>query len=237
MQNKSSLIITGGWAHDFDGSVPALVELLRGINFDVDVAWDVADSGTLMQQKNYELIVAYACWFQMKDDRYSDEQRSVWARSTSSEWKAALQKQQAGGAGLLALHTSVICFDDAPDWAQWVGGSWAWGVSNHPQPSDVQVVCVATHPIVDGVKPFVVHDEQYMQVDRNGETTVLTETIGIDGNHASMWVRGERGARSVYSALGHDQRSLVQPTHQQLLRRAALWAIGASDEEIRGVSL
>lgn len=237
MQNKSSLIITGGWAHDFADSVPVLVELLRGINFEVDIAWDIDDSETFMQQKNYELIVAYACWFQMRDARYSDEQRSIWARTTSVKWRDALQKQRIGGAGLLALHTSVICFDDTPEWAQWVGGSWKWGISHHPQPGDVQIACVATHPIVDGVKPFIVHDEQYMQIDRRDDSTVLTESVGTNGNHANMWVREEHGSRSVYSALGHDQRSLVHPTHQQLLHRAALWAVGTGDDDIRRVTL
>ena len=237
MQNKSSLIITGGWAHDFAASVPYLVENLCEVNIDSEIAWDVEQSTSLMQQKNYDLIIGYACWFQMKDSRYSSEQRAQWSRTTSDEWKNALLSQKKNGAGLLALHTAIISFEDAPTWAEWAGGSWNWDESHHPQPGDVEISVVAAHPIVDGIEPFIVHDERYMDVARSPEAIVLTESTGVDGNQASMWVHNHDGSRSVYSALGHDQLSLTHPSHQLLLRRAAHWAVGSSDEQIRGITL
>jgi type 1 glutamine amidotransferase len=136
---------------------------------------------------------------------------------------------------LLAVHTSVISFEDSTTWANWVGGSWNWGVSNHPQPGDVQVAPCASHPIVDGVEPFVVHDERYMHVSRAEDAEVLTESIGADGNQASMWALAKDGSRSVYSALGHDQLSFSHPTHQLLLRRAAAWVVGEADEQVRSI--
>ena len=236
MQNKSSLIITGGWAHDFASSVPFLVENLREVNIDSEIAWDVDQSTLLMQQNKYDLIVGYACWFQMKDSRYSPEQRTQWSRTTSGDWRDALLRQKNNGAGLLALHTAIISFDDAPTWSDWAGGSWSWGVSHHPQPGDVEISVVAEHPIVDGIKPFVVHDERYMNVARASEAVVLTESLGQDGNQASMWLHNHDGSRSVYSALGHDQRSLTHPSHQLLLRRAAHWAASSSDDSIRSIT-
>ena len=235
MQNRSGLIITGGWAHDFQASVPSLVETLLGANISCDIAWDVDQSEQMMLQNKYDIIVGYACWFQMNDSRYSAEQRGLWARSTSEQWNSALQKQKDGGAGLLAVHTSVISFEDSTTWANWVGGSWNWGVSNHPQPGDVQVAPCASHPIVDGVEPFVVHDERYMHVTRAEDAEVLTESIGADGNQASMWALAKDGSRSVYSALGHDQLSFSHPTHQLLLRRAAAWVVGEADEQVRSI--
>lgn len=94
MQNKSSLIITGGWAHDFATSVPFLVDNLREVGIDSEIAWDVDQSTSFMQQKKYDLIIGYACWFQMKDSRYSPEQRAQWSRTTSDEWKDALLSQK-----------------------------------------------------------------------------------------------------------------------------------------------
>ena len=117
MQNRSGLIITGGWAHDFQASVPSLVEILSGANISCDVAWDVDQSEQMMLQNTYDIIVGYACWFQMNDSRYTAEQRGRWARSTSEQWNSALQKQKNDGAGLLAVHTSVISFEDSTTWA------------------------------------------------------------------------------------------------------------------------
>ena len=235
MQNRSGLIMSGGWAHDFQASVPSLTKILSDVNIACDVAWDVDDAAQLMGENSYDLVVGYACWFQMKDERYSPEQRSQWSRTTSEQWNSALLRQKNQGAGLLAVHTAVISFEDSPTWSNWVGGSWNWGVSHHPQPGDVQVAPCAAHPIVDGVEPFVVHDERYMEVARLDDCVVLTETTGADANQASMWVRTDHGSRSVYSALGHDQLSFSHPSHQQLLRRAAAWAVGESDEQVRGI--
>jgi hypothetical protein len=108
MQNKSSLIITGGWAHDFASSVPFLVENLREVNIDCEIAWDVDQSSLLMQQNKYDLIVGYACWFQMKDSRYSPEQRTQWSRTTSADWNDALLRQKT--MVLVCLHCILRSF-------------------------------------------------------------------------------------------------------------------------------
>ena len=94
---------------------------------------------------------------------------------------------------------------------------------------------VGAHPIVSGIEPFVVHDERYMHVSRTEDAEVLTESIGTDGNQASMWALAKNGSRSVYSALGHDQLSFAHPSHQLLLRRAAAWVAGEDDEQVRSI--
>jgi uncharacterized protein len=236
MRSNRSLIITGGWAHDFASSTPALSEHLRNAGFDVVVADGVDSSAHAMQTEDFDLIVVYACWFQMKDARYSDEIRSTWSRSTSPEWRTALQRQRNTGAGLLALHTAVICFDDSPEWAEWVGGSWVWGESTHPAPGEVRLVARTEHPIVSGIEEFVVHDERYVRLGRQSHTTVLVESLGGGEVHPNAWAYERGSSRVVYSALGHDLRSLSDNTHRLIIQRSARWASGGSDAEIRAMN-
>lgn len=236
MQRKSSLLITGGWAHDFVSSANRVADFVREVGFDVDVVDDIESSEFAMQDQTYDLIVVYACWFQMADSRYSDEIRARWARSTSPQWRSLMSRQRESGAGLLALHTAVICFDDFPEWAEWVGGSWVWGLSTHPTPTNVTVVARGDHPIVDGVDHFVVHDERYLHIGRDSRTTVLTDSIEDGESHVSSWAYENGSSRVVYSALGHDERSLNEPTHRLLIQRSAKWVCGASDHEVRATA-
>lgn len=236
MRSSKSLIITGGWAHDFASTAPLVAEHLRGAGFDVSVVNDVDSSAQAMQAELFDLIVVYACWFQMTDPRYTDEIRSRWSRSTSPEWRTALQRQRDAGAGLLAMHTAVICFDDSPEWAEWVGGTWIWGESTHPAPGQVTLVPLTEHPIVSGIGEFVVHDERYVRIGRHAHTTVLVESIGGGEAHPNAWAYERGSSRVVYSALGHDERSLNDETHRLLIQRSARWVSGGSDAEIRAMN-
>ncbi|MFZ9818884.1 MAG: hypothetical protein ACO3D9_06550, partial [Ilumatobacteraceae bacterium] len=76
MRSSKSLIITGGWAHDFASTAPLVAEHLRGAGFDVSVVNDVDSSAQAMQVELFDLIFVYSCWFQMTDPRYTDEIRS-----------------------------------------------------------------------------------------------------------------------------------------------------------------
>jgi type 1 glutamine amidotransferase len=42
-----------------------------------------------------------------------------------------------------------------------------------------------------------------------------------------LWAREYGRSRIVYDALGHDTRSYDSQAHRELIRRAALWALGS----------
>jgi type 1 glutamine amidotransferase len=60
---------------------------------------------------------------------------------------------------------------------------------------------------------------------------------GVSGSGISwiptLWTRQWQGGRVVYDALGQASRSLEHPVHRRVVARAALWALGRSDDEIR----
>jgi type 1 glutamine amidotransferase len=60
-----------------------------------------------------------------------------------------------------------------------------------------------------------------------------------DGNSTqpTLWVNENNLGRVVYNALGHDLVSVSQLTHQQLIKRSALWACRAADFEVEAITL
>jgi type 1 glutamine amidotransferase len=135
---------------------------------------------------------------------------------------------------VLAVHAAPICFDDWPEWGDIVGAHWVWGTSDHP-PLGLASVTVHTgaHEIVDGVGDFEVVDEVYSHLDVRPDVKPLATSHHDGADHPLLWARqyappsGEGpGARVVYDALGHDERSFDHPVHRAIIRRAARWLRG-----------
>lgn len=237
MKTRNNLILSGGWAHNFAASVPNLVETLNAVGFASDVAFDVSESIELLESKNYDLITVFACWFQMKDARYSQQNREIWSRTTTQQWREAMLKQKNSGAGLMAMHTATICFDDWSEWPKWIGGSWDWQKSSHPPLGDLNVAPCADHVIVTGVEPFVIRDEIYSNLSRDDSSQVILQSTDGNSTQPTLWVNENNSGRVVYNALGHDFVSVSHLTHQQLIKRSAMWACRATDFEVEAITL
>lgn len=203
---------------------------MRPAGFEATIAQDLDEAADLLGQGPFDILTVYACWFGMADARY-DEVRSIWARQTSTALRSGIDAHVSAGGGVLALHTAPICFDDWPRWPGIVGGAWNWQRSWHPQPGDLVVETDDEHPIVRGLGTFGVLDERYTDLDVSGEAEVIAWTVDGDRQPA-IWTHLDGTARVVYDALGHDERSLGHAAHAVVLRRAALWAVGASDQEV-----
>jgi type 1 glutamine amidotransferase len=229
MTQHQNLLITGGWAHPFGSAAPRLREILDsvpGVPIRSTVVWDLPDALKALQSQKFDLVTVFACWFTMRDPRYSPAQRTEWAREISGELRELLLEHRDRGGPLFAVHTATICFDDWPEWGKWLGGRWNWAESHHPPLGDVSVRIVAPHPIVAGVGDFVVVDECYSRLSLEPGNTRLAE--GRTAQHESpeclLWCK-EQGGRVVYSALGHADASLASPAHQRVIQQAVTWLV------------
>jgi type 1 glutamine amidotransferase len=225
-----NLIYTGGWAHPFERTAPVLARVLEG----ADVTSHITDRMDTVRRAldlgNFDLFTVYACRFSMLDARYTEEQRAEYAQQIPPDVRTAIESHVRRGGGVLALHTATLCFDDWPEWQQLIGGGWVWGQSFHPPLAVVDVEPTAEHPIVHGVEPFAVDDEHYRCLDVASGSTVLAVAPFEGVAHPAMWT----GRPRVFvDALGHDERSLTHPAHATVLRRAARWLAGASDDAVR----
>jgi type 1 glutamine amidotransferase len=90
-----------------------------------------------------------------------------------------------------------------------------------------------SHPITQGIQPFVVNDEQhYVEYDKDKKHAIL-ESENIDGlvyeDHGPKavagWAYDYGKGRVVFTAVGHTIHALWIPEHLELQKRAVRWLL------------
>lgn len=220
---RRAIIAAGGWAHPGDDIIAAAQSLITPHGF---AQVDVVRNGHALAQaltQQCDLLIVGACWFSMSDDRYTEAQRAEHAVPLTTALTDALVRVRNAGCPVLALHTAVICFDGAPEWREWLGGTWNWQTSFHPPPAEIEV-----HPSEPAATssvsfdPFVVSDELYQGLDLDDGVSVIAESAHGD---PLVWLHETTTGRSAVNVLGHDRRSLADPAHQQLNQQLLGWLL------------
>lgn len=243
MGTRSNLLITGGWAHDFVHTAPVLATIIDGtdvVSVKTDVVDDLDEAARALATRDFDVITVYACWFRMLDPRYSEENRARWSRTLTPELRAGLEEHRDSGRPLFAMHTAPICFDEWPQWGEWIGGAWQWGTSFHPAPAELTIDVVGDHPIVHGMSTFTITDERYSKLARSPQSAVQLASrpleSGDTGTEPTLWVHDRPERRAVFNALGHSVSSLEHPNHRTLIRRSMAWLLGEPGHVVKEIA-
>ncbi|HVW32093.1 MAG TPA: ThuA domain-containing protein [Acidimicrobiia bacterium] len=227
----ANLILTGGPGHHpYAVTSERLAEILAGEGIASTVTEDIESGLGKLAAGAFDLLTVNALRWRMDAPKYAAE-RPQWAFSLSPAGRAAIVDHVARGGAVLAVHTATICFDDWPEWGDIVGARWVWGESAHPDLGPVRVaVRPDAHEIVSRASDFQTVDEIYSRMWLAPDVRALATGHWEGADHPLLWARtvGPAGARSVYDALGHDERSYDQPVHREILRRAARWLVEGS---------
>jgi len=144
-----------------------------------------------------------------------------------------LCKAVENGVGLAGHHGGMSdAFRDNVDYQFMVGGQW---VAHPGGIIDYEVnVAKADDPIMQGIKDFPYHSEQYyMHVDPSNEVLATTT---FSGEHAAwtqgvvmpvVWKRRHGLGRVFHSTLGHQASEFDVPEMATILRRGINWAARA----------
>lgn len=132
---------------------------------------------------------------------------------------AALER----GVGVLAVHSAASTLRELPAYGEVLGARWIAGESWHPPLGDARVHLVGHHVIREGLDDFELVDERYSGLRLTDVIEPIAEHEEAGIRHPLVWARELGRSRSVYSALGHDQRSYESPQHRDLLHRALQW--------------
>jgi type 1 glutamine amidotransferase len=236
----SAVIVSGGVAHDFAATSAELARVLGEAGLDARIDHDVEAVLTGLSDptgRSRPLVVLDLLRWTMQVERYA-HLRDQWSISLSDRARAGLSGHVRSGGGLLAMHGASICFDDWPGWRELLGGVWRWDTSSHPPLSGpVEVRVAGAHPVVAGVGDFSVVDEVYGFLDRTDDVEGLLFSPHGGTDHPLLWARTVGDGRVVYDALGHHVPSYAVPEHRLVVRRAALWAIGAAEDEVAAGTL
>ena len=221
-----NLILSGGIYHDFDQSSQALVELLKPLHIDSVIHDDIEAGLDELAKGDYQLLTVNALRWRMLDDKYA-ELREQWQFDLSDQGRGNIRQYMQAGGALLGMHTASICFDSWPEWKSILGGTWQWGLSFHPPVGPVQVTVETNHELLRGVSSFRVNDEVYHHLDLTSGVECLLYGEGADGASAQplLWKHQYGQGRVIYDSLGHDEASLKEANHKQLLQQAVKWLV------------
>ena len=218
-------------AHDFAATGRELAEIGAELGHRVEM-FDDPDAaarrvGQGRGESTVDALVVDGLWWRMLGEAY-DCWRPEHGYSPPAETRSALTSFVGQGGGMLAVHTTSICFDDWPEWGDVIGGGWVWGQSSHPPYGPVTVEVVADHPVVADVPSTIsLDDEIYGDLSMRGGVSVLVtgRRHPDDAPQPVVWTHRYGSGRVVYDGLGHDVESLRSPGHRRLLQQAITWIL------------
>jgi hypothetical protein len=132
--------------------------------------------------------------------------------------RRGLEHAVAGGAGLLAVHSTAYLEDDAL--VPVIGARY---LDHGPQPHESRfAVELAPHPVTDGVEPFELEHEHYRLAVEPG-VDVLAWRDAPYGREPLVTAHAYGRGRVCYLQFGHDLRAWGSPQVRRLVTNAARW--------------
>jgi type 1 glutamine amidotransferase len=236
------LALVGDRYHNPDYIRVALTKTFDGLKISVDYTMHY-------EQLSRELLKKYQVFLCLRDgmiwpggylgpDAYTSyaaglENRSDFPEPKPQQWLTEEQAQALkefvnAGNGFYSLHNNSHVSLSSKTYREVQGGAYV----GHPplRPFKVRMVN-SSHPITQGIKDFVVNDEQhYVEYDKD-KKYLLMESENIDGltyqqlgtKSPAGWAYDYGKGRVVFTAVGHTIHALWNPEHVKLQRRAVQW--------------
>jgi type 1 glutamine amidotransferase len=134
------------------------------------------------------------------------------------------------GNGFYALHNcSNISLSSKP-YREVMGGAYI----SHPPQRPFEVHATANkHPITEGMKPFIVNDEQHYVIYDKDPKYVILEAENLDGlkfedlgtKSISGWAYDFGKGRVVFTAVGHNIHAMWNPQYIEIQKRSIRWLL------------
>ncbi len=148
----------------------------------------------------------------------------------TEEQGAAIKDFVTAGNGFYALHNCSHISLSSKNYREVMGGAYI----SHPPLRPFQVRATAnTHPITEGMTPFMVNDEQhYVTYDKDPKYIIL-EAENIDGlrfenlgtKSVSGWAYDFGKGRVVFTAVGHTIHAMWAPQYIEIQKRSVRWLL------------
>jgi type 1 glutamine amidotransferase len=240
---KRILALIGDRYHNADYIRVAFDRILDGLNAAVDytINYDQLSRKRLAEYQIFLCLRDGMIWPDgyVGPDAYPYQQnlqnRGDFPEAKPKSW---IQEEQAlalkefveSGNGFYAVHNSSHVSLSSKTWREVMGGAYI----GHPplRPFEVRVVNT-THPITQGIRDFMVNDEQhYVSYDKQRKD-ILLEAENIDGltfqnlgtKSIAGWAYDFGRGRVVFTAPGHTIYALWNPEYVKLQKRAVRWLL------------
>jgi type 1 glutamine amidotransferase len=238
------LALVGDRYHNSDYIRVALTKMFEGQDVSVDYSTDY-DKLSAALLKNYQLFLCLRdgmIWPQgyLGPDAYTGyaqglENAKDFPEPKSQNWlkeeqAAALKDFVQAGNGFYSLHNNSHVSLSSKTYRDIQGGAYI----GHPplRPFRVRVVN-SDHPITQGIKDFMVNDEQHYVAYDKDKKYILLEAENVDGltyqnlgaKSIAGWAYDYGKGRVVFTAPGHTIHVLWVPEYLQLQRRVVKWLL------------
>jgi type 1 glutamine amidotransferase len=159
--------------------------------------------------------------------QFSEPRPQSWI---TEEQGAALKEFVEAGNGFYALHNCSHISLSSKNYRDVMGGAYI----GHPPLRPFQVRPVNNdHPITQGIKPFMVNDEQhYVEYDRDRKYIILEaenidrlEYENLGTKSISGWAYDFGKGRVVFTAVGHTIHAMWAPEYVELQKRSVKWLL------------
>ena len=130
------------------------------------------------------------------------------------------------GKGFYSQHLASASFGEWEEFGKLCGRHWVMGTSGHGPRSNFPVkIAKQDHPITKGLEDFKIFDELYAKLQGTGPIEVLVEAESDWSNQTEPMVFASKygQGRSVHNALGHDYKSIENPSMKTLIVRSVEW--------------
>ncbi len=241
---RRAFALIGDRYHNADYIRVALTKMFEGQRFTVDYTnnYDLLSAKVL---KDYQLFVCLRDGMIWPDgylgpDAYTSyeaglENKTEFPEPKSQNWlkeeqAVALKEFVAAGNGFYSMHNNSHVSLSSKTYRDVQGGAYI----GHPplRPFRVKVVN-KSHPITEGIKDFIVNDEQHYVAYDKDKKYILLESENVDGltyeklgaKAIAGWAYDYGKGRVVFTAPGHTIHVLWVPEHLKLQRRAVQWLI------------
>jgi type 1 glutamine amidotransferase len=148
----------------------------------------------------------------------------------TEEQGTAIKEFVTAGNGFYALHNcSNISLSSKP-YREVMGGAYI----SHPPLRPFEVHATANkHPITEGMKPFMVNDEQHYVIYDKDPKYVILEAENVDGlkfedlgaKSVSGWAYDFGQGRVVFTAVGHTIHAMWNPQYMEIQKRSIRWLL------------
>jgi len=214
------VLVTGG-GHDFKKftvTIEKLFEQVGGIKIvqRLEPGKDGPDAHILklseLRNEDADVVIFYTVGYKLDPIR-----------------EKALEQFVDNGGGLVAIHCASASFGSSATWLRLVGARFA-GHYKGLHKLEIKITDPA-HPIMKGVEPFTIVDEEYNHSFAKVEMHVLAEfkerPEGSKGkNNDIVWTRNVGKGRVFYSALGHGPEAWGTPAWQKMVLQGICWSAG-----------